>query len=86
MLVNIMVKQNRYPEIYPSMYQFSSVAQSCPTLCDPMDCSMPSFPVHHQLVELAQTQAYMEICYFTEEALQIRRKKIRVFRKCLCVE
>ena len=27
--------------------KFSSVAQSCPTLCDPMDCSMPGFPVHH---------------------------------------
>ena len=35
--------------------QFSSVAQSCPTLCDPIDCSMPGFPVHHQLLELAQT-------------------------------
>ena len=33
----------------------SSVAQSCPTLCDPMDCSTPGFPVHHQLLELAQT-------------------------------
>ena len=35
--------------------QFSSVAQSCLTLCDPMDCSTPGFPVHHQLLELAQT-------------------------------
>ena len=35
--------------------QFSSVAQSCLTLCDPMDCNMPGFPVHHQLPELAQT-------------------------------
>ena len=35
--------------------QFSSVTQSCPTLCDPMDCSTPGFPVHHQLPELAQT-------------------------------
>ena len=35
--------------------QFSSVAQSCLTLCDPMDCSRPGFPVHHQLPELAQT-------------------------------
>ena len=33
----------------------SSVAQSCPTLCDPMDCSTPGFPVHDQLLELAQT-------------------------------
>ena len=37
---------------------FSSVAQSCPTLCDPMDCSMPGFPVHHQLPELAQTHVH----------------------------
>ena len=35
---------------------FSSVAQSCLTLCNPMDCSMPGFPVHHQLLELTQTQ------------------------------
>ena len=33
----------------------SSVAQSCSTLHDPMDCSLPSFPVHHQLPELTQT-------------------------------
>ena len=38
--------------------QFSSVAQSCPTLCDPMDCSTPSFPVHYQLPELAQTHVH----------------------------
>ena len=35
--------------------QFSSVPQSCPTLCDPMDCSTPGFPVHHQLPRLTQT-------------------------------
>ena len=34
---------------------FSSVTPLCPTLCDPMDSSMPGFPVHHQLPELAQT-------------------------------
>ena len=38
--------------------QFSSVAQSCPTLCDPMDCSVPSFPVHHQLPEFTQTRVH----------------------------
>ena len=37
---------------------FSSVAQSFPTLCDPMDCSMPGFPVHHQLPELTQTHVH----------------------------
>ena len=38
--------------------QFSSVAQSCPTLCNPMDCTMPGFPVHHQLPEPAQTHVH----------------------------
>ena len=38
--------------------EFSSVAQSCPTLCDPMDCSTPGFPVHHQLPELTQTRVH----------------------------
>ena len=37
----------------------SSVAQSCLTLCDPMDCSTPSFPVHHQLPELTQTHVHL---------------------------
>ena len=38
--------------------QFSSVAQLCLTLCSPMDCSTPGFPVHHQLLELAQTHVH----------------------------
>ena len=38
--------------------QFSSVAQLCPTLCDPMDCSMPGFPVPHQLPGLTQTHVH----------------------------
>ena len=38
--------------------QTCSVAQSCPTRCDPIDCSMPGFPVHHQLLKLAQTEVY----------------------------
>ena len=37
------------------MFQFSSVAQSCPTLCDPMNRSTPGLPVHHQLPEFTQT-------------------------------
>ena len=40
----------------------SSVAQSCATLCDPMDCSTPGFPVHHQHLELAQTH----VCRFSD--------------------
>ena len=38
--------------------QFSSVTQSCPTLCQPMDCSTPGLPVHHQLPELTQTHVH----------------------------
>ena len=40
------------------MDQFSSVTQLCLTDCDPMDCSTPGFPVHHQLPELAQTHVH----------------------------
>ena len=45
-----------YPqiEIFSSV-QLSSVAQSCPTLCDTMNCSTPGLPVHHQLPEFTQT-------------------------------
>ena len=38
--------------------QFSSVAQSCPTLCDPMNRSTPGLPVHHQLPEFTQTHVH----------------------------
>ena len=41
-----------------SSVQFSSVAQSCPTLCDPMNCSMPGLPVHHQFPEFTQTHVH----------------------------
>ena len=43
---------------YIPMIQFSSIAQSCLTLCDPMDCSTPAFLVHHQLLELAQNHVH----------------------------
>ena len=41
-----------------SSVQFSSVAQSCPTLCDPMNCRMPGFPNYHQPLKLAQTHVH----------------------------
>ena len=41
----------------PSQH-LSSVAQSCPTLCNPMDCSTPGLPVHHQLPEFTQTHVH----------------------------
>ena len=44
----------------PEMGEFNSVQslKSCLTLCNPMDCSTPGFPVHHQLLELAQTHVH----------------------------
>ena len=41
-----------------SSVQFSSVSQSCPILCDPMNCSTPGLPVHHQLLESTQTHVH----------------------------
>ena len=46
------------PRIREWSRQFSSVAQSCPTLCDPMNRSMPGLPVHHQLPESTQTHVH----------------------------
>ena len=42
----------------PLHWQFISVAQSCPTLCNPEDCSRPGFPVHHHLPEFTQTHVH----------------------------
>ena len=47
-------KTNRFTDIENKL-QFSSVTQSCLTLCDPMNCSKPGLPVHHQLPEFTQT-------------------------------
>ena len=43
---------------YFSLSSVQLVAQSCPTLCNPMNCSMPGPPVHHQLPEFTQTQVH----------------------------
>ena len=42
----------------PTRSQFNSVTQSCPTPCDPMNCSTPGLPVHHQLSEFTQTHVH----------------------------
>ena len=47
-----------HPLLLPILVQFSSVVQSCLTLCDPMDCNTPGFPVHRQHPELAQTHVH----------------------------
>ena len=53
--INILVPV--FTEMDPKIC-ISSFCQSCPTLCNPMDCSSPGFPVHHQLLELAQTHVH----------------------------
>ena len=45
-------------KLHYAICQFSSVTQSCLTLCDPMDCRTSGFPVHHQLLEFAQSQVH----------------------------
>ena len=60
------IKSNTFPTVSPSIshevmsitFSSSSVAQSCPTLCNPMNRSMPGLPVHHQLPEFTQTQVH----------------------------
>ena len=56
-LFNIYLILIQYPHWFGSV-QFSSVAQSCPTLCDPMNRSTPGLPVHHQLLESTQTHVH----------------------------
>ena len=48
-------------KLWPTSVQFSSVSQSCPTLCDPVNCSTPGLPVHHQLPEFTQTHIHPAI-------------------------
>ena len=58
MLVEHEIRQCMWKSTVSLSVQFSSVAQSCPTLCDPMICSTPDLPVHHQLPEFTQTHMH----------------------------
>ena len=70
---NICCIINKAREFQESIYicfidfsvQFSSVTQSCPTLCDLMDCSTPGLPIHHQFLEFTQTHVH-----WTSDAIQ----------------
>ena len=50
--------QNNEDKMRIYLSVLSSVTQSCPTLCNPMNCSMPVLPVHHQLLEFTQTHVH----------------------------
>ena len=56
--IQVSVQQAQSHGTFIYSLQFSSVTQSCPTLCNPMDCSITGFPVHHQLPEFTQTHVH----------------------------
>ena len=56
--LQVQVLVTKLKTLYHRSVQFSSVAQSCPTLCDPMNCSTPGLPVYHQLPEFTQTHVH----------------------------
>ena len=61
LLSNVFLKYSelcKLSNIFLNCVQFSSVAQSCLPLCDPMNRSMPGLPVHHQLPEFTQTHVH----------------------------
>ena len=57
-LATLQVEPLCWPSRYPALLQLSSVAQSCLTHCDPMDCSTPGLPVYHQPLEFTQTHVH----------------------------
>ena len=54
----MLVSLTLHPYLLKQLVKFSLVAQSCPTLCNPMNRSTPGFPVHHQLPEFTQTHVH----------------------------
>ena len=63
--------------LYIYTFHFSSVTQSCPTLCNPVDCSTPGLPVHHQLPEFTQTHAH-----WVSDAIQPSHPLVIPFSSC----
>ena len=70
-------RRRRRRLLLTSSVQFSSVAQSCPTLCDPMNCSTPGFPVHHQLPEFTQI-----LVHRVGDAIQPISSSVVLFSSC----
>ena len=58
LMASYLTKQFLFMAVLLNSGQFSSVAQACPTLCDPMNCSTPGLPVHHQFPEFTQTHVH----------------------------
>ena len=56
--VDSLLQSHQGSPIFYCSVQFSSVTQSCPTLCDPMNCSTPGLPVHHRILAFTQTHVH----------------------------
>ena len=63
--IKALKKDQCFKQFYNPSVQFSSVAQSCPTLCHPVDCSSPGLPVHHQLPEFTHLCPLSRWCHPT---------------------
>ena len=61
--IKIKIKAGNNPNVPQQITQFSSVIHSCLTLCNPMDCSTPGLPVHHQLPEFTQIHVHLILCH-----------------------
>ena len=96
--LSILIRSSYLVRIYVHVFSYCwcSVAQSCPTLCDPMDCSMPGFYILHYLPKLAQTHVHAiewhRWCHSTisssvtySSCLQSKRPSIRVFSSGLAL-
>ena len=57
-ICKIMKRRQEFTLSALSSVQYNSVSQSCPALCNPMNCSTPGLPVHHQLLEFTQTHVH----------------------------
>ena len=77
-LANLKLWQLKSFCFFPLSLQFSSVAQLCPSLCDPMNLSTPGLPVHHQLQEFTQTHVHR-----VSDAIQPSHPLSTPFYSCL---
>ena len=62
-----------------SSVQFSSVAQSCPTLCDPMNRSTPGLPVHHHLPEIKYDKEYLNMKRLSKICKEYLKEKQSIY-------